>query len=81
MPGAGVSHNLAGIVDPLGTGIGGTGHIDGGEAAARIQEAMYGHRRVPSHNLAAAVDPMGDRTGRAGDIDDGEAAAAVGILT
>src|SRR5262249_20087536 len=76
--------DLAASVDPVG---GGTtedaGHIDGGEAAAAIEEAMGAAEHIgigeSPYDLAASVDPegAGGTRGGAGDIDGGEAAAAI----
>jgi len=70
-----IPYDLAAIVDPEGLGEGGAGDIDGGEAAATIEEAMSPEGIVP-YDLAAIVDPGGLGIGGAGNIDVGEAAAA-----
>jgi len=55
-------NDLAAIVDPQGRG---ARHIDGGKAAARIQEAMGAERIAENpYNLAAIVDPVGKVYGR-----------------
>jgi hypothetical protein len=58
------SHDLAAVVDPVGSGeTKSPRNIDGGEAATRIQEARSYVARPsttqgePSHDLATVVDP------------------------
>src|SRR5215469_14538619 len=71
-------YDLAAIVDPGGVGTGGTGDIDGGEAAAAIEKAMVpGSVGVLPHDLATSVDPVGRGGGSSGDIDGGEATGGV----
>src|SRR6516225_1671611 len=75
------SHDLAAVADPAGLCVQSPGHIEGGEAAARIHEAVspWESAKELSHDLAAVVDPVGKRAKGAspGDIDGGEAAARI----
>jgi hypothetical protein len=62
-----VTDDLTAIVDPGGIGVRSPRDIDGGEAAARIDESMV---IEISHDLAAVVDPLGDGGALARDAED-----------
>src|SRR5215831_132794 len=73
-----ISHHLPAVVDPVEVGVDSTGGIDGGEAAARIHEAMIAECvSEPSHDLAAVVNPICVGTRSPGDINGGETAARI----
>jgi hypothetical protein len=75
-------HDLAAIIDPEGVcAVGSPRDVDGGEAAAGVEEAKALLRSAAleiSHDLATIVDSTGEGViGNPGDIDGGEAAARI----
>ena len=55
------SHDLAGVVDPLGPGGGRAGHVDRGIAASTQQEAVVSAINITvviSHDLAESLIPV-----------------------
>src|SRR5215472_13490106 len=78
-----ISHDLAAVIDPVGNGLTGPRDVDGGEAAAHIQEEAMcpcpSRIEIESSlDLAAVVDPAGAGAARSPrDVDGGEAAAHI----
>jgi hypothetical protein len=73
------SHDLTAVVEPEGSGEGGSGDIDCGEATIGVEETMVLGAAVcvEPHDLAAVVDPVGSTGGGSGDIDEGVAAVNI----
>jgi hypothetical protein len=71
------SDDLPRVVDARGDREGSAGHVDGGEAAAGIEEAVLGDRGELPHDLSSVINAIGLRNACARNIDGGEAAAGV----
>src|SRR6516162_558188 len=55
-----ISHDLAGVVDPIGhRPVRGAGHVEYGVAAIHVQQEAGTTGSVISHDLAGVVDPVG----------------------